>query len=438
MVLGERLAKVTGKGSFLEESERFKNIEINDIPVMLCEDGSICCIPKSAEAKSMGFVGNSGHGKSLLMNRVHSHLFHLWKTNVAIMNDVSEETYLWSEEMKNRIFNKFNYGYLNQTPVASPLIYLFPNTKTLEVDRLELEGAQKDFIKIVMPFDKIIDDIGFYLAGVNPDFTLAKSSMYVNDLRDKLIECDTPSQIREVLQSELPGADGKSFQAMRAKILTAFESLFKEEILDITNPECHAYLKIRELKSMYNPMTAVMKTKRIPSLITSDLINKKYKSSVFSYFINALFENNTKDFPNQHTYMIFDELKDICTKEDDPATDAIGRIASRGRIKNVGMCFATQYYNQIPHKIRGAKLNFLFAFKHGDDKIVTEIGKDFNLDTKIRKSIKNLKKFECIAMTQDEFIFYRDDEKWTSSEPVRGRIFYPLAGHMCPAEVKNE
>ena len=136
--------------------------------------------------------------------------------------------------------------------------------------------------------------------------------------------------------------------------------------------------------------------------------------------------------------MVFDELKDVCEKEDDPATDALGLVSSRGRIRNVGVLFATQYYDKIPHKIRGAKLNYLFAFKHGDSKIADEVRKDFNLDSSVKKNILKLKKFECIACTQDEFTFYRDDEKWTGSDPVRGKIFYPIAGHHCPQGVDDE
>ena len=215
---------------------------------------------------------------------------------------------------------------------------------------------------------------------------------------------------------------------MRTKILTAFDSLMSEQILDVTNPECYAYLKLDNPKLVDNPMTILMKNKRIPALMTSDLINKKYKSQVFAYYINSIFESNPEVFGNQ-TYLFFDELKDVCTKEDEPSTVALSRVASRGRIKDVGLVYATQFYNQIPHQIRGAKLNYLFAFKHGDEKIVSIIKKDFSLSKQNKDKISKLNDFECLAMTQDHFVFYRDDEKWKSSEPVKGRIFYPLANH---------
>ena len=428
-MIGDKLVGITGNDSFVNKEDRYKNIVIEDIPILYCPDGSICCIPKTKEVKAIAFVGNSGSGKSLAMNRLHSHIFYQWQDNVVIMNDVSDETFKWSEPMKNKMFNDFNRKILNQEPIESPIVYIFPNSKTLEVDKDKLYDEGKCFIKSVLPFDKVVEDIGFYLSGVSPDFDLGKSGMYVNDIKEKLIECETPSQIRLCLEENLPGADGKAFGAMRIKIITAFDSLMKEQILDVTNPECHAYLRLEYSGLLENPLTMIMKSERIPALMTSDLINKKYKSQVFAYYIDSIFELNPKIFKKKQTYLFFDELKDVCTKEDEPATMALSRVVSRGRIKGVGLVYATQYYNQIPHKVRGAKLNYLFAFKHGDEKIVDIIKKDFSLNKDNKDKILKLNDFECLAMTQDYFVFYRDDEKWTSSDPVQGRIFYPLANH---------
>lgn len=429
MALGDKLAEITGNETFLEAEDRYKKLIIDDIPVLFCEDGSICCIPKTKEVSAVAFVGNSGSGKSLAMNRLHTNLFYQWGSNVAILNDVSDETFEWMKPMKSFEFNRFNKRVLNQEPIGSPIIHVYPNSKTIEVNRDELRKRGRSFVKAVLPFDKILEDIGFYLSGVSPDFDLGKSGMYVSDIKYKLIECETPSQIKLCLEENLPGADGKSFGAMRVKIMTAFDLLMSEQILDVTNPECHSYLKLTNSELVENPLTMIMKYGSIPALMTSDLISKKYKSQVFAYYVNSVFESNQRVFDDKKTFLFFDELADVCIKEDEPATIAIGRVASRGRIKNVGLVYATQYYNQIPRKIRGAKLNYLFAFKHGDEKIVDTIKKDFSLGIKNKKKILNLKKFECLAMTQDHFVFYRDNEKWTSSEPVVGTIFYPLANH---------
>jgi len=426
MALGRSLAKYNP--SFIDEKDRFQQKIIDDIPIMYGEDGSIICIPKEEEVFSIAVVGASGFGKSLALNRISNHLFYHFNYNVAIMNDVSEETYKWSEEMKSKEFNEFN-ELINQKPISSPLVYLYLNTNTLELNGKYLKD--KNYLKIVVPFSEIIDDIGAYIRGVNPEFDIGRSAMYINDLKEKLAECDTPTQIREVLDEELPGKGGKGFKEMRVKIMTAFESLFKEEILDVTNPECHSYLSIKDNDKIYlaNPFSVLMKAKLIPSFITSDLSTRKYQSEIIAYYVNAIFQNNLKDFPGEKTFLVFDEIRTICESDNEPAAKAIGQVAARGRINNVGLVYATQFYDKIPNSVKGAKLNYLLAFSHNSSKILNEIGSDFDVDTKIKKRIKKLKKYECVALTKNKFVCYRDSERWETNLPVMGKIFFPLSGH---------
>jgi len=428
-MIGKALSQVNP--TFLEKKDRFQSVNITDIPVMICDDGSIACIKKDAEVDSIGIVGTSGYGKSLLLQKISESLFSQWKYNLAILNDVSEETYKWSEPMENKIFNAYSKKFLNQLPTPLPIVYLFLNSKDLKLDELYLDF--KDYIKIAIPFSEIIEDIGFYLKGVNPNFELGRSGMYVNEIKEDLAGCDTSKQVRDTLLNLLPGKEGKNFQAMREKILTAFDSLMNEKILDITNPECHAYLKIKDNDKgiIYegNPFSAIMKARAIPSFITSDLITKKYKSQVFAYFINQIFETNTIDFPGEKTTLVFDEIKDVCRNEKEPSTEAVANIVAKGRIRDIGILWATQFYNQLPISIKGAKLNYLFIFRHNDEKILSEISRDFNLNRITKKKILNLREFEVVATTQKKFVCYDNGNKWETKGPIHGRIFAPLSNH---------
>jgi len=423
MALGQTLHKINK--SFMSDENRFQKIQINDIPIMIGIHDEIICVPRGEEVFAAAIVGSSGTGKTLLANRFVSSLYYQWGSNVAIMNDVSEETYKWSESMTNKNFNLLNEKYLNQFPTPSPLVYLFPNTDTITLP----ENLLKNFIKITLPFREIIENIGFYLSGVSTDFSLGKSELYVNNIKEELAQCDSVSRVKEALDEFLPGQEGKSFQAMRVKIMTAFAALMREQILDITNPECPAYLQT-EGNFVGNPMSVLMKAKWIPSFITSDLITKKYKSEVFAHYINEIFQNNLNDFPGEKTFLFFDELKDICRRDDEPAAQAIGRVAARGRINNVGLIYCTQFYDQIPHGVRGAKLNYCFSFAHSNNEIVRQIGSDFDLDSDEKKKIKNLKKFEVFAMTNNKFIVYNDGERYEETKPLKGTIFPPLANHL--------
>ncbi|MBU0959449.1 MAG: hypothetical protein KKB31_05885 [Nanoarchaeota archaeon] len=423
MAVGSHLSSINP--AFLTDEERWKKMEITDIPVMLSHRGEIVCIPKESEVFSCAIVGSSGKGKSLIANRLVGSLYHQWGYNVAVMNDLSEETYKWSEPMKRGQFNEFNDTYIHQPPVESPITYVFPNTTSIKVPDFV---KKKSYVKIVLPFNEILDNLGFYLGGVCPDFDLGKSGMYVNELKEELLECDSPTQVKEVLEELLPSEKG--FKAMGIKIRTAFNALIKEEILDITNPECHAYLKLREEGYISNPFSVLMKAKAIPSFITSDLRTKKYKSEVFAYYINAILKNHLREFPGEKTFLFFDELREVCERDDNPAARAIGSVAARGRINNVGLIYATQFYDKIPPYVKGAKLNYCFAFAHNSSKILNELASDFDLDKKTKERIKRLKTFEVIAMTNNKFVCYFDGDRYETTKPIRGTIFYPLADHL--------
>lgn len=437
MALGQSLDSINK--AFVNEDNRYKRIAINEIPFMIGMHGEIVCIPKDNEVFAAAIVGASGSGKTLMADRMISSLFHQWECNVAIMNDVSEETYAWSEpvpEIKStENFWLRNRKYLNQEPCPSPLVYLYPSTSTLTIPE-----TGKNKIKISLPFRDIIENIGFYLSGVSPNFELAKSELYVNNIKEQLAECETVADVKNTLDELLPGKEGKNFQAMRIKIMTAFGALMKEQILNITNPECPSRLKTKIAATKFfeaDPFSVLMKARWIPSFITSDLITKRYKSEVFAYYINNIFQNNLKNFPQEKTFLFFDELKDVCVGDSEPSAQAIGRIAARGRINNVGLIYCTQFYDKIPHSVRGAKLNYCFSFYHGNNDIIREIGSDFDLDNDEKKRIKNLKKFEILAMTNNKFVCYRDGERYEETKPIQGQILFPFANHLNRGEKRN-
>jgi hypothetical protein len=431
MPIGDRLSSLNK--SFMSDSNRYKKIMINEIPFMYGIHGEIVCIPKTDEVFAAAIVGASGTGKSVLLNSLVSRMHYQWKVNISIMNDVSEETYKWDEPAPVRevvtVWDNPRFVHIcqlnkkiNQPPCPSPLVYLFPSSNTLKIP----EKFKKRYVKISLPFRDIFENIGYFLKGVSPDFILGKSELYVKDIPE-LSNVTSVGELREMLDEKLPGKEGKNFQAMRIKIMTAFGALMKEQILNITNPECPAYLRVGDYFG--NPFTAIMKAGAIPSFITSDLINKNYKSEIFAYYIEELFKNNHKDFPNQKTFLVFDELKDVCVRDDEPASHAIGLIASRGRINNVGLIYCTQFYDKIPHSVRGAKLNYCFCFQHKNAEILREIGSDFDLTTDERKKILNLKQFEIIALTNNRFICYKDGVKYEVKTPIRGTLLGPLANH---------
>jgi len=289
-------------------------------------------------------------------------------------------------------------------------------------------------LRITIPFAEIIDNLNFYLKGVIHDFDLAKSELYINDIKEELANCQTPSEIKDVLNEKLPGKDGKSFAGMRIKLMAAFNSLFKEEILDITNPQYPSKLRLVEDNLVTDPFSVLMGAGQIPSLITSDLQNKNYKSEMMAYYVDSIFRNNLKNFGGKKTFLLFDELRAICERDDDVAARSIGSVAARGRINQVGLVYCTQYYDKIPNAVKGARLNYCVCFRHSNSEVVGELARDFSIGKKTKEAIMNLKLFEAIIMTNQKLVVYDMDDGSKSFEdkPFKGKIFFPVANHRKP------
>jgi hypothetical protein len=430
MPLGENLSFLNPQ--FISKENRFRRIDITDIPILVTDRGEIVCIPKSEETFAMAIVGGSGTGKSLVLNRLATSLRFGWDVNVSIMNDVSEETYLWSMPMTHLEFNEFNKFHLNQEPSPAPIFYLYPNTNTVSLPRMAIKARNR--LRITIPFAEIIDNLNFYLKGVIHDFDLAKSELYINDIKEELATCQTPSEIKDVLNEKLPGKDGKSFAGMRIKLMAAFNSLFKEEILDITNPQYPSKLRLVEDNLVTDPFSVLMGAGQIPSLITSDLQNKNYKSEMMAYYVDSIFRNNLKNFGGKKTFLLFDELRAICERDDDVAARSIGSVAARGRINQVGLVYCTQYYDKIPNAVKGARLNYCVCFRHSNSEVVGELARDFSIGKKTKEAIMNLKLFEAIIMTNQKLVVYDMDDGSKSFEdkPFKGKIFFPVANHRKP------
>jgi len=410
---------------------RLKKVVLDEIPIMITPEKELVCIERGNETFAMAISGASGTGKSLLLHRLLEDIYFQWEDNVCFLNDVSEETYDWSSPMKCIEFNTFNKT-LHQFPCQLPMVYVYPNTNSLKLDLKKYVNYPTLLIAIV--FTEILDNLRNYISAVNPDFELKQSGMYIKQMKEELEVCETPEDVREVVKNSIP--DEKAFQSMKYKILGAFETLFDEKILDITNPECK--VPIYPMKTGFeesgieysgNPICTLMKNGYVPSLVTSDLSTKKYYSDVLTYYVNSIFETHEKEFIGERTFMFFDELAEICKSNRDAITKSLGLVAARGRIKRVGLIYATQYYDRIPHLVKGAKLNYFFSFKQHSDDIRQEIKRDFNLERATKNRLKDLKKYQCIAMTNNKFILYRDGERWEETEPIEGTIFFPLSNH---------
>ncbi len=418
-------AKALNKPAWLGE-DILEKIKIDDLPILITNDGTVVCIKKRDEVSSICIVGESGRGKSLLLHQLCEGLYYHWGDNVAIMNDYGSETLSWSEPQNNVDFIKESFK-VNILPTSLPMVYLFPNTNTLDLDEEILK--YKNYVRVTLPIKEVLNNLSYYFKSIVPEFELGQSTIYAQELKDSFLECETTEDIFEVIDNGI--LDDRSLRGVKQKIRTAFKSIFEEEILNITNPDAPSFLKMEGF--LNNPVSTILYSQAIPSLMTGDLAQKKYRSAVISYYVNSIFKNQQlPEFIDKKTYLVFDELTTICSTEDrteNPCKASIINVVARGRINRLGIIYATQFYNKIPHEIKSAKMSYCVIFRQTTKAIARDVCKDFNLPDDSVERLQRLNSFECIAVTNEEFVCYKGDKKWQTREAYRGRLIPPTSRH---------
>jgi len=422
--INDNYARVLGKSWLPMGQSDKRKMEIEDIPIMTTSDGTIVCIPKLPEMGVISCVGLTGTGKTLSSGRIIDEIFYSWQDYVAVMNDSQEETYSWTEPCNNPDFIH-ELKKLNQKPIPLPVIYLFPNFLDFQPDDKVLHD--KNSITISVPMREVMQNIQKYI----PD--LGNSEKYLLSKKEELLEAESEEQIFEIIKSINTGTKGMA--ESEHKITSSFRTLFDEGILNLNNPSVPAYLTIIDKKrkeEIYtgNPFTAIMKSECIPSFITSDLYNRKFKDAIFSYYINALFEESLKgEMKGKRVWLYFDELTKVVHSNPEynsPETErALTNIASRGRNNGCSILYCTQRYNEIPKPIR-SQTKFSILFRHKSKEETKIIADDFALSRSIQDEILSLKKFEVIVATTEHFVCYKENKRWTDVGPIKGKIIPAL------------
>lgn len=417
--LQERWAQRYSK-TFLRDEERTSEHRIGDLPVLFGIDGSIICIPKRDEPNNIAIVGKKGTGKSLLMHRCGDEIFWLWSQIVIIMNDVQEECLVWNEKLENNSWI-IQLQDINEVAIPLPIVFVYPHTDTLGLDYSTLK-EDINFIETTIPFSEVISNSDIYLR-------LGDSSRYIRGLKEKLLNCEVPQDIVDLIEAKFPS---KNMEGMRNKILISFDNVFDEEILNLTNKEYPYFIESSGIRG--NPIVVLAKLGVVPCFETSDLCSKRYMAQVFAYHLDSIFLNKYrgKILDGETVYVLFDELTHICTDEDkNPAYRSLCKIATRGRKLGVGLIYATQNYSKIPRMIK-SNTDFVFAFRHSNEEEVNKIIKDFDLKSLDKKEIMNLEDFEVLGITNEYFVCYKDGERWEESGPIKGRLIPPLSNHLKP------
>jgi hypothetical protein len=424
----ELKARLWGVG-MINPKYQFKKLEIKDIPIMITQDSQILCIPSTEEVKHCGIFGMTGTCKSVFMNALLSWDHYKLNRGCINFNDFQKETFEWSLPTDSylHLLNK-----LNIKPCGKPLVYVFPSTKTLNLD-----GKDKRFplIKITLPIEEVIDNIEYYQP-------LDKSKLYLGNIKDELKECHSMSEIRNVLQESFPE---KGQGGMRFKLLNVFESLFKNQILNVAVREAPAFLEYQDKfgNNYYNTtVQTLVRAGFIPSIQTSDLRNYEYFSAYMTFLAESIYRNQYDDvyFRKKTISLFVDEIDKLFLGHNGQLVKAaLNLFGTNGRVARVGLRWSTQHYENIPDQIR-SNTKYLLVSRLPDAKAIGHVRKDFNIPKSMEKDILNLttdpKKgiFEVVALTTEKFVLYdlMNGTVKESSESYKGYLIPPMSRHKVP------
>ena len=423
----ELKARLFGEG-MINPKDRFKKLEIKDIPIMITKDNNILCIPITSEVKHIGCTGMTGTLKSLFLNALLS--WDYWMTNRRCLNlnDFQKETFEWSMPTDSFLFI---LKQVNAVPCPTPMVYVFPSTRTLQIEKRD---RRFPILKMTLPIEEVIKNVENY-------HSLDKSKVYLGNLMEKLVDCDSIGEIRSVFDENIP----EKHVMMKYKLMNIFESLFNNNMLNVSVPEAPAFLEYRDKTGIqyYNlTIQTLLRAGFVPSIQTSDLRNQDYFSAYMSFIVESLYKNQYEDsFFRKNTISLFvDEIDKLWQGHNgDLVKSSLSLIGTNGRTARIGLRWSTQHYENVPDQIRG-NTKYLFVSRKAHAKEVNDIKRDFDVPKSMDKDILNLvtdaKKgiFELVALTTEKFVLYNlaTGKVTTSSEAQRGYLIPSIARHHIP------
>lgn len=423
----ELKGRIFGMG-MVNQSTRYKDLEIKDIPIMITGDNKILCIPNTSEVKHCGMTGQTGTCKSVFMNSMISWDHWVSKRCCINLNDFQKETFEYSLPTDSfvEILEK-----INVKPCPNPLVYVFPSTKTIQIEE---KDRRFPIIQMTLPLEEVIKNIEYY-------YKLDKSKVYLGNLMEELIECNSIGEIRSVIEENLP----EKHVMMKFKIMNIFEALFNNNMLNVSVPEAPAFLEYTDKKNnrYYNTtIQTLMRAGFIPSIQTSDLRNHEYLSAYMSFIVESIYKSQYEDiyFKNKSVSLFVDEIDKLWLGNNGSLIKkSLNLIGTNGRSARIGLRWSTQNYGAVPDQIR-TQTKYLIVSRKANSKEVNEIKKDFQIPKSMDKDILNLKTdpkngiFEVVALTTERFCLYdiSTGKMSYSTGAHKGYLIPPMAMHHRP------
>jgi len=443
------LARRDGR-TYLISDQRYKrvNIQSNEIPFLISNDGFLVCIPIGKDMPIIGITASRRVGKTITLHSFKDRVYWYTNTGCIFISDYQNETKNY--HLPNDSFLLELLKITKEKPIGLPKIHIYPNTNSLKEENLP-----PDSIKTSLPVLELIKYPESY-------FELKNSAMYLRNLYPKFEEINknegtiSMEDIENVINEHLAGnsMDKKvreGFENLKTKIIESFKDIASDGSLDIDLDlkerfgRVTTYLNVKKDGKEYWDyiFVGLVRAGLFPIFMTEDLLQKRKWENYISFIVNKIFNSikNDKELKEKGLLLFIDEMERIFKKsrkknaQRSIAGDSFVNIAKIGGPNRVGMIYTNLNYSELDDELI-SNTKYMIVLQHTSDKEVKLIQKDFTFEKRYVQTILNLKKLEAMAFTKEKFVKYNliTGEKVTDTEPVIGRILPPLSYPQPPGD----
>lgn len=423
--------------------EKKKVLQIKEIPVMITVEGSLLCLPydKDYAWKIVG-VGETGGGKSFLLNSYLGREFLINGSKCGILNDSLNQFYdlMLPMDQNPHILTLSRIG---NEPRCLPVINLYMSCPNLKM-RYEDEDIS---YRLVVSFKDFLRRYSFFKYGV-ARWDLKGSERYLTqEVIDQLHRCKTVKEVEEKLYEVLPHGkkEDDGFKKMITKIIATIENIFRDQFtsnLFLNDPRVAPYWHLKRkdgLEFTNHPFIVAAYGGLFPIINNSKAKTREIAKKQLADLIRRIVDFQMElDEKKKRIYIGIDELKDLLGEKGDDLYEALDYLFTQGRFPDIGFVGSLQEYTRMSNSMQN-NTSHLVVFDLRKDSERKAIAKDYRLDVTRLEEMAELGQHECLLITKKRIVIYdkegrRKEKKEGESGLWKGKIVPPISVHRKPSD----
>lgn len=418
-----------------EDTQPRYQIIHNDIPILISDEKYIVCLRKIGTCQRMIVVGESGFGKSTMVNAISTRIFYTWEDRIGWMldplnqfNDISlPQDYIEFNRLNNYIFNE---------PRPLPAVQLYLACKK----KVAMKHPEISMM-IALNFFEFLKRYKFYVFGLK-EMDIGDTYRYMMDFIKDIKDVNDKDDIKDIMFERIPNAHkDKGMQSMIYKWVNTFDTILKErftsnmyekgevcdelevKFADGSTMKGHPYLMCMEAGVVPILNTAAARRERWVRNYLADIMQKTVAHQI-----------DTPENKRHRMWQIADEMNEIYEfgKRKDNASAAFEELYRQGRFNNIGFIGNTQSLRKLSQDMFENATHICCVYMK-DRKSRSMIESTYEMKD-IGNRIEELKKQEMIVFSKEPFIIY---DRWgrrelSNKKWFKGRILPPMNYHKVP------